>query len=133
MKPIPTLDSAGWIETPAQGADHLFANFITANYDQTNLYRGSIESFSYLIYKYGLSLALANEVQASLQRLFEPYFDALDCTVEYKEDPNGIGKDNEIALRISMIVTDGGRKYSLGKLLALSNNSLKSVNDFEVK
>lgn len=128
-KPVPSLTSAGWLETIAEKADALMANYLTSDYSQTHCYKGQVTSLAYHIKEYGDDmLILEKRVRADLTKYLNRYFDNTDVSVTtsvpYELEPE------KVNLQIDVIVFQDSLKYSLGR--EIQTVSDKVVNVFKI-
>lgn len=129
---VPTLDSNGWLSGVAEKADALFAYFLISDYSQSTIFQGRIKSLPWIIKTNPKDLiSLTSEIQRALEDLYAPYFDTMSANVTIEKPEAFLNlTEAKIDLRISVIVRQGGRAYSLGRLINVVNNKIGKVTDF---
>ena len=125
---VPTLSTSGWVEDIAEKADRLMSYYFVSDASQTTLYLGKITSLPLQIQRYGQDdYGLRQAVQAELTQLFGRYFDAVQVEVTTdKPVPNDL---NRINLTLSVLVTQNGKQYSLGRLISTINSKITQIVD----
>lgn len=121
MAHIPTLSSVGWEKNLAKKADRLMAYFFISQYSQSYLYRGKIMSLPYIVQQYGkspsqLQTALNDNLTAYLERYFE--LSSVDVSYDTSAKKDRYGYEVKVDV---VVIDDLGVKYSLGKLIEISN------------
>lgn len=122
---LPTLTTSGWVRDTAQKADFLFSYFLVSDRSQSILGMDGVQSLPFLLKSGRDERQIRDEVERSLLTLFSAYFDAADCSVTITEArPDS---DAVLNLRISVIVTQDGRRHSLGKLINTTAGKIGKV------
>lgn len=107
---IPSLTEAGYIDNKNLQLAKLFGYFMAADYSQSNVFRGGIQSLKYLLGKHlspsGLGLAIKN----SLKALYAPYFDNV-----YVEVSQEHLKNNIVNIHIDVLCVDDNKEYQLSR------------------
>lgn len=125
--PIPTFSTSGWISDITQKADALLAYFFVNDRSQTNNPPGGVQSLPYILQSEEVGPRLTEAVEMALGALYRAYFDDVDVTVTLV--PIDPGNDSRLDMKISLMVTQAGRKYSLGKLIDYSGNRINKVTN----
>lgn len=125
---LPTLSSSGFVADIAEKADRLMSYYFVSDASQSNLYRGQITSLPAQVQQHGhdeinLAQAVRNELTAYLTR----YFDMVD--VSTRTDLPNVEDPNRINLTVSVIVTQDGKQYSLGRLVSVLNSKIVEIVD----
>lgn len=119
---LPTLSVDGWISSLNKKADHLMGYFLLSQYSQSVLYHSNIQSFPYLIARYGDDQqALREQVGLSFYDLFTPYFDEVNYQVDIKESQDS---DTVFVIRLSASVVSEGVRYDLAYLVQTSQTTV---------
>lgn len=125
---VPTLSASGWTNDVSEKADKLMSYYFVSEASQSNMYLGNITSLPYQIQQNGHNeVELQRMVQKELEGLFGRYFDT--AVVEVSTDKPLANDPNRINLRVSVIVTEGGRNYSLGRLVEVLNSNIQRIVD----
>ena len=125
---VPTLSSVGWVTEVAEKADRLFAYYMTSEYSQSNAYYKEITSLTWHIQQFGSDPSvLKKRIEDDLMTYLSRYFEMVDLEVSTQhpnpEDPE------KINIRISAIVYDQGKRYSLGReIQATKSKVVKIIN-----
>lgn len=125
---IPSLSSSGWTEEISEKADKLMGYFLISEASQTSLYRGNVTSLvSILRLNSDDEYSLRTDVRDSLEAFLRRYFEEVDVTVTITEnmDTGKYGLD----LEIEAIITEGGNRYSIGRLVSTVNASIMKIID----
>lgn len=127
-KPYPSLSTSGWLNSIAEKADRVLANFIATEENQTNTFRGQVTSLIYLIREHPEDMeSLENDVRKSLLRLFEKYFEMVEVEVSTKL-PDEFNTD-KINISVDITVGQDGKKYNVGKEIRTLNSKVVEVFD----
>lgn len=131
MPAVPSLDSRGWIDNPAEMAELLFAYFLVSNKSQSTTHYSRIASLPYILQTTGNDFTvLKNEVERVLQELYSKYFEK--AVISISMEPAD-GKTLELAqynMKVSAILTQNGIQYSLGQLLSIANKVVTKVASY---
>lgn len=124
--PLPTLSTSSWVTDISEKADRLLSNFFVSQHSQSQMFHGHITSLTYLVQQYGHdNIALVRETKAALVTYLNSYFDeaTVDATTDIpnEDDP---GRTN---LTIDVVVTQGGERYTLGKLIQVVNSTIAEI------
>lgn len=124
--PVPSLSTKGWLVELTERADTLMAYYLTSEFSQSYLYRGSITSLTYHIQQYGQTPdLLETHVQRDLSRYFRRYFDDVQMEVTTQipdhEDPNRLN------LTINAIIIEQDQRYSLGREIRTLNDRVVNI------
>lgn len=110
-------------------ADRVMRNFFVANYSQTNVHYGEIQSLPYLIYKDAENMELLkNDIETALGKLLRGYFESVDVNVEIKNLEEEVESVQNIT--IDVVVQSGLNRYSLGRLIYLANGRISKIEEF---
>lgn len=119
---IPTLNA--WIESPEKIADYMIACFYTSEYLQSTLSYGRIQSFPYLIKRYGKdTLLLQQQARESLDQLLSSVFSVkeLDVTVKPGETTN------QLSISLHCIVVLDGKERTIGQLVKFVDGRVRKI------
>ena len=125
---VPTLSSVGWVTQLAEKADRLFAYYMTSEFSQSTLCYGHVTSLTYHIQQYGNdAILLKKRVEEDLTQYLSRYFDNLDLEVTtHLPDPDD---PERINLRVSVVVYEKGKSYSLGReILSVKSQVERVIN-----
>lgn len=126
MKPVPTLNVAGWVNSPNEKVDSLLAHFFESLKSQTAIYGDNVTSLQYLVEHYGNKPSeLSTRMQAALEAYLGRYFQS--AVVDITHDDNAANITSSVALTISASVMENGARYSIGKLLEISNSKISKI------
>lgn len=126
--PYPVLGPEGYIYDPKQKIEAIFADYIAAKNSQSTIFYGQIQSLSFDEYRGQYEPILSSEIiKASLQNLFDSYFDNVDITTT--------DNANETETQITTItivgdLIDRGVRYRLNEVLSASNGKIKRLAQF---
>lgn len=124
--PVPSLSAAGWITSPAEKADALFAHFYESEKSQTYLYGGNVSNLQWLIEQYGHNvIELAAQIRSTIELYLGRYYDAVNAQVTHNDNEDN--PTNSITLSIHCDVTENGKLYSFGKLLNVTNSKIEKI------
>lgn len=131
MNPYASLTVTGWITDPEIAIEAILSDYCTCEYSATKLYRKLIRSLPYQLMVYTDAMALANVVQQDLQVLYKNHFDAVQCDVTYDPDNQGdLGEESpRFRLEVSLLISDGNKRFSLSKVLSINNKSFLSIGE----
>ena len=123
---LPSLSESGWITSSLQKADFIFSHFFESNFSQTEIYKGHVSSFAYLLATYhNDNDRLVNEMQSVLTNYFGRYFNSVDCEVKWTT--NAINSSIvELTLYLTFVDAEG-KEYNLSKIISTSGNKIISV------
>jgi hypothetical protein len=123
---VPSLDEAGWVNTPLLMGDRLLSYFFIADYSQTELYNGNVSSLPYLITEYQGNLSgLLSGVTATLQTLFSRYFN--NVIIETNNVPNTTNSSLiGFSIYIAYTGTDGVT-YTLSNIIEVTNSLISNI------
>ncbi len=124
---VPTLSGSGWLTGVAERADALLSYFLVSDYTQSNTHKGGIASLPYIIQRETRNIfSLKEDISGALGTLLRRYFD--DATVSVSID-NTDSRSARYNLTLSVTISDGGKRYSLGKLIDVVNNRVHRVTN----
>lgn len=127
---LPTLSTSGWVNGVQEKADRLLSYFISSQFSQSYVYNGSISSLPYLIQKNGHSIGnLREDLTGKINQLYSSYFD--NATVEVEIIPIDENNSSLYNIRLSLVVAANGVNYSLGRLIEVSNSTIKKITDIQ--
>lgn len=130
---FPTLSTLGWVQDVSIKASHILYSFFVANYSQTILFRGKIQSLPYLIHRMSDLTVLRDSVQDSVTKLLNSYFDSAEITVTLspvKSENGQVLNEDNLDLQIKAIVVQDGKRYSLGRLVSIANKNVVDIREF---
>ncbi len=93
-KLVPTLSGRGWLRSPAEKVDQILSWFYVSDYSQSELFRGNITSFAYLVQRYGSDKnQLTSRTESTLESYFKRYLPGtiVEVTAEYLDKVIGDG------------------------------------------
>ena len=115
---VPTLSGSGWLTGVAERADALLSYFLVSDYTQSNTHKGGIASLPYIIQRETRNIfSLKEDISGALGTLLRRYFDNTDS------------RSARYNLTLSVTISDGGKRYSLGKLIDVVNNRVHRVTN----
>ena len=123
---LPSLSEHGWITNPIEIADMLFSHFFISEYSQTYLFKGKIASLPYILQQDQDDLQkMGDNVGFWLKTLFSNYFQNTDVSAIV--NPNA-DNPNKHQLTIYVQFQDKeGKTYSLGKLIEISDLTIRNI------
>lgn len=122
-KVVPELGAGGWVEDPIEQLNLLFGHMLSADYSQSNIYRGNVTSIQYLIANHQDDPTnLKSAVDAALTEYLGRYFDTVTV-----ETYTGDDTEREYVLFISADVTRNGVTYSLSKAAKVDGGKIIEV------
>lgn len=125
---VPSLSPAGWLKSPAEKLDKLLSYYFVSEFSQTNIYFGQVTSLPHHIKLYGHSEdALTTAMRDALSRMLSPYFDGVEVNIT--TDQPAQGDEARIHIKIDIVVSQGGVKYSAGRVAETVNGSLMRILD----
>ncbi len=126
--PYPVLGPEGYIYDPVQKIEAIFADYIASKNSQSTLFYGQIQSLSFDEYQGQYQAILSAQIiKASIEKLFEAYFDNVDITT----NDNANEVDTQVT-RITIIgeLVDRGSRYRLNEVLSVNNGKIKRLAQF---
>ncbi len=125
--PVPSLSPQGWIVSPAEKADKLFAHIYAAQYSQSHLYPGQITSLQYLVKQYGNEpVEMTLQLQKWLDRYLRRYYPSgVDVRISNDDGPNN--PEGKITYTLDIVITEGTSQYSVGVLLNTRDSTLMDM------
>ena len=130
---FPTLSTLGWVQDVSIKASQILYSFFVANYSQTILFRGKIQSLPYLIHQKSDLTVLRDSVQNAVTILLNSYFDSAEITVTLtpvKSENGQVLNEDNLDLQVKAIVTQDGKRYSLGRLVSIANKNVVDIREF---
>lgn len=128
MPLIPTLDANAWVTEPAEAAEAMFAYFFASNFSQSTTFYGMISSFPYLLQQYGDDFTvLRQEVETVLQAYYARQFEKVTVNITLVPEEGRALDTSAYTMRISVILQDKGKSYSLGNLLTIANKKISKL------
>lgn len=122
MKRIPTLTTAGWISDVLTKAIQIMKHFRAAEYSQTQLFKGQVQSLPYLVRTYGNDQrSFVTELRNSLYIIFNRHFSSVSVNVDpidLTDEPGLFG------VKIDVVISEDGQNFSLGTLLKANDNKI---------
>lgn len=128
----PSLTTTGWITDPAQRADVLLYDFFVANYSQSIIFRGKIKSLSYFLQRHQDIFVLRDVLQQALSSLLNSYYDSAEVSIKVvpvADDAGNVANEFSMDIQISAIVIQDGKRYSLGKLVNVTNAKVSKITN----
>lgn len=128
MEPaVPSLSTDGWVTDIRKKADLVIAHYLASDYSQSNVFLTRITSLAYQVQTYGHDPEqLQPLIQSSLQAYLERYFESATVKVTIESSEQGTARYD---IRFDGVVTQGGLRYSVGKLIEVQNNKVKRIMD----
>lgn len=124
---LPTMSSSGWVQSPSEKANRLFAYYYTSMKSQTALYGRSVTSLQWSIQQAGGNMiALKNDLTDSINGLLRSYFEYAETDIQIDELEPDTGK---MLVRLYATVRQDGVNYSFGKLIVQEEGILKPILD----
>lgn len=113
MTGIFTLSSKGPARSIQETADMAVAHFLLAEYSQSTICAGNVQSFPWIIQAYASdSSGLKSQIEDRLQHHLSNYFDG--AQVEVTTDERVVGDENRLHVVITATVTRDGYAYCVG-------------------
>lgn len=121
---VPSLSASGWLTGLAERADHVMASYLTSDHSESYLYK--VYSLAWHVQQYGHDeLKLKDRVQTDLNELFSRHFG--EVTVDVSVDQPAQDDPNRINLQLDVVVYDGDKQYSLGRLIKATRSKVVEV------
>lgn len=112
MPPLPcspTLTEIGWATSVAHRFDFAFADFMSADYSQSEAFQGTISSLQYIIQKNaGNPIACAEQAKVSLTAHLEGMFEQVEVRCEARPMEKD---DTKIMLVFNIVAIENGVSY----------------------
>lgn len=125
MSKILTLDSSGYVSDPPLIVDIIMRNFFVANYTQTNVHWGKIQSLPHLISKHANdTYGLTDAVKRSLESLLGGHFDSVNVDVVILNVTEEEPLQN---IQITASVYNDNMVFDVGRLLTLVKNRISNI------
>jgi len=119
MDVIPNLSVDGFITDKHMMMVKLYEYFLSADYSQSNTFLGDISSLKFLINETKGAEALKDDVNRTLNKLYERYFETV--TVDTVVTDNA----NSIELKVNVIAIDyDGVTYKLNENISITDNKI---------
>lgn len=126
-----TLDGAGIVTDPYQKIQLILAYLLATQASQSNIFKSHVVSISDIIRRKGSqSIDMRTEVEDSIKRVFNRYFDNVDINVSIDKS-NKVDK-SEFDVVIQCQVTQDGKTYDVARTLSVLNDKIKLVSEFNV-
>lgn len=120
---VPTLSPSGWVRSPSEKLDRIFAYFFEAQYSQSAIYDNAIYSLQYLVEEYGKDeYRLAEQIKNTLLIYLGKYFDSVNLDTRAEKN-----ESNEITISIYATVMQNNQEYSVGKMLSVFGNKITKI------
>lgn len=126
---IPTMSTAGWIDSPHEKASYLIGAFIAAKYSQSTALYGRITTLQYLVQKYANRLVdLENELRTVFEDKVNAAFpDSATANVEVKQtDPENPAI---YTIHLSCEVVENGKTHQVGKLVQFNGSVMLKIQE----
>lgn len=125
---VPSLSGKDWVESLPEKADLLMSYYFVSEASQTQLYVGTIVSLPAQVQLFGHDeQELRFNIQKDLTTLLSPYFDNVEASV--RTDLPNAADPNRINITVDVIVTEGGQRYSLSRLISTVNSKITEIVD----
>lgn len=124
---VPTLSTSGWVKDIGQKAEALLSYFLVSDANQSVVAWGRVHSMPKLLQNYQDPSTLSAEVRQAVYAMFKNHFDAVDVSVLINAIMDAGQETGESEMKITITVTENGKRYSVGRLLTLTNNRIKKV------
>jgi hypothetical protein len=126
---LPTLTDDGILEDDRLKSVKLFEYFLVSEYSQSTIFFGDISSLKYLIAEYSDDYStLTNEIQNTLTKLYNRYFDHSDVTCVLKNQDD---QTNAFDLFIEIEITNDNKKFKLSKTVSVVDNAIDILKTIE--
>jgi hypothetical protein len=127
MTIVATLGSKGWVSETIDKVDIVLSHFFLSDYNQTQLYIGTIKSLKHIIQKNGgLLEPTSNEIGLALNELLSKYFDTVDVSVVYNDDEDDARVRLDVQINIS-IYDDNEYSTNITKFVSIENSIIKKI------
>jgi len=126
---VPTLSTAGWVNTPAEKIDLLITYFVYTISNQTTIYGTNATSFQQILEaNMGNMNATTSATRSALNTYLKRYYDSVNIDVSYAlSDPTN--SESLATMTISATVTEGSQTYSIEKSLSTLNGKFQAFID----
>lgn len=127
--PVPTLSTAGWIDTPAEKIDYLITYFVYTIANQTSLYGKFATSFQAVIQANAGNMEnTVAGTRDALNTYLKRYYDSASIDVSYAlSDPTNSA--SLATITISATVTENGQTFSIKKALTTVDGKFQAFVD----
>ena len=127
IKPVPTLDTVGWVTDPNIMLPRILLYYVKSNPHQTLVYFNYVVSMQSAMAHSGDSeFELTNRIDKDLNMVFNHYFpDSANITVDVKTYD-----ESKINIEISVTVKVGGKTYTLLNALRSTDNRYRQVVEY---
>lgn len=129
MKAFPNLNTGGFLTTPTQILDEVFANYITSDHYQSNVYGGNVRDLKHTLSKFNnnpqqLKEAITDDIRALYQSIFDDVTPDVRIVLN-EQDPN------LYRVQADVTVFTAGVPYKLSKVLDIENSQIKRAYESE--
>lgn len=113
-KPLPSLDTRGWVDDFAEKVDRLLAHFFLCDYNQTYFYLGNVTSLVRIIERKGNYIdAVINDINNELGTYLSRYFEGVTVNSSVKaSDELNLLKDTIVTVAIQIEDPAGIKAFS---------------------
>lgn len=121
-KSIPTLSADGYVTDPKKIMSYLFAHLHEVRLDDSNIYRGNINSIASIIADVGNDPdAFVSRLRSELNTAFSRFFDEVSIDIDVVDR-----EETRFSVKIDLSATLEGKSYSLGQLLSIDPTTAAS-------
>lgn len=113
-KPVPSLDTRGWVDDFSEKVDRLLAHFFLSDYNQTYFYFGNVTSLVKIIEERGNYIdAVISDINDKLGTYLGRYFQGVTVTSSVKaRDEFNLLKDTIVTVAIQIEDPSGVKNFS---------------------
>lgn len=126
MAKVPSLSATGWVSDVADRVDLLMAHYFVSEEAQSSSHAGNVSSLAYRISQYDNDPnRLAMDLQSDTTKYLGAYFESVDVNIAH-DIPNPL-EPNKLNITITIFVTSGENKFSVGKLLQIADKKITNI------
>lgn len=126
---VPTLSSAGWIDSPREKIDYLMTYFVYTIKNQTTVFGDNATSLQAILENAGNDMnKVSANMRTALITYLGHYYDSVNVDISYAlTDPTTSSSLTTVSVNIT--VTENGNTYSVEQQLQLIDGKFQSFID----
>lgn len=123
---VPSLSSAGFVQSTVEKCDLLLSHFFLSEYSQSQLHYGQVSSLPWLIHKYQNNMSgLTQGTRQTLETYFGRYFPKAEVEVVYDDLQD---TTTVVTLKIFIQVTDyQGQVFAVANLVEVIDSKINKI------